>query len=57
MGKSPVSRWWSEWHNPAVSNRTVTSPGRGSPISISSITQGSLISQIRAPLVFNAEAS
>jgi len=35
-GVAPVTRCSSEWHSPEAASWTVTSPDRGSPISISS---------------------
>src|SRR6202000_2593165 len=52
IGMPPVTRWWSEWHMPAASIWILTSSFCGSPISISSIDQGWLNSQISAPLFF-----
>src|SRR3954463_6205943 len=54
IGMPPVTRWWSEWHIPAVSIWILTSSRTGSPISISSMDHGLLNSQMRAPFVFIA---
>ena len=51
-GASPARRCSSEWHIPADASRIRTSPATGSPISSSSMVQGSPGPQQIAPLVF-----
>ena len=49
---SPVRRWSSEWHRPAATNLTSTSPSLGGSSSSSMISQSLPTSLSTAALVF-----